>query len=289
MNSVPTRCNHAFDAGLRRWRTGTTIGRAERGLTLVELMVAMAIGLFIVLIATTIYLQGVSTVAFRFGQSENLNNSRYALSVFDTELSKAGFRRDPKQTFKDAFPAEATAHANECQFAEEQSFYVTDKKEICLRYQARDPAETDCVGTASGLDAAIIPYEAPPAGTGMFVEKYFLDNGKLMCAAADKTVAVADGVRDMVIQFGVDQRADPAASRHVDQYQTTLPNANEVIRSLRYAILLSSTAQGLSQGIESSVCQRWEDAGGAAASCDTSKGRLFQLATGTLTLRNLMP
>lgn len=41
--------------------------------------------------------------------------------------------------------------------------------------------------------------------------------------------------------------------------------------------------------MDSSVCASWESVGGAAASCDTSKGQLYQLASGSLTLRNLMP
>ena len=61
----------------------------QAGLTLVELMVALAIGLFIVLIATTIYMQGLSSLGFRMGQSENLGNSRQALAALDAEFSKA--------------------------------------------------------------------------------------------------------------------------------------------------------------------------------------------------------
>ena len=80
-------------------------------------MVAMAIGLFIVLIATTVYTQGVSNFSFRTGQSENLGNSRYALDTIEAAFTKAGYRRDPTQNMKLAFPANATAYKNGCQFA----------------------------------------------------------------------------------------------------------------------------------------------------------------------------
>lgn len=39
----------------------------------------------------------------------------------------------------------------------------------------------------------------------------------------------------------------------------------------------------------STVCERWAQLGGARARCDANAGSLLQLATGTLTLRNLMP
>ncbi len=77
MNFAPLTCNLGSEDSLNM-RNASLI---QRGFTLVELMVAMAIGLFIVLIAITIYTQGLSSVAFRMGQSENLNNSRYTIGI----------------------------------------------------------------------------------------------------------------------------------------------------------------------------------------------------------------
>lgn len=263
-----------------------------RGLTLVELMVALAIGLFLVLVATTIYIQGLSSFSFRTGQSENLGNSRQAQEVLDMALSKAGYRRNPTQALSDAFPADAAAQANGCQFTAGQALYAVDLKTLCMRFQARDAAETDCAGTAAALGGAG-PYEAPAAGMGMFSERYALANGSLVCqaggAAAAAAIPVADGVRDLRFDFGVDQQADPASVRRVDQFTSAAPAAGETIRSLRYALLLVSSGKRLTQGMSSTVCSRWADLGGALQSCDTSQGQLYQLIVGTLSLRNLMP
>lgn len=288
MNTAPSRCARGFERGAAR-RAGRRPG--TRGLGLVELMVAMAIGLFLVLVATTIYLQGLSSFNFRRGQSENLGNSRQAQEVLDAALSKAGYRRNPAQAMSEAFPADAAAQANGCRFAAGQALYAVDLKTLCLRYQARDAAETDCAGTAAALGGAAA-YEAPPAGTGLFSERYALDNGSLVCQAGSptvQTIAVADGVRDLRFDFGVDQQTDPAAVRRVDQFTSNAPAAGETIRSLRYALLLVSSGQRLTQGMSSTVCSRWTELGGALASCDTRQGPLYQLIVGTLFLRNLMP
>jgi type IV pilus assembly protein PilW len=90
-------------------------------------------------------------------------------------------------------------------------------------------------------------------------------------------------------EFGVGKGSDSFAERRVEEYKTDSLASDDVIRSLRYAILLASTAEKLTGGMDSSVCASWESVGGAAASCDTSKGQLYQLASGSLTLRNLMP
>ena len=99
----------------------------------------------------------------------------------------------------------------------------------------------------------------------------------------------AVAVSDILFEFGVGKVTDSLAERRVESFKTTVPAASEAIRSLRYSILLASTAGGLSKDMGSSVCTRWTDLGGATASCDTSKGQLYQLASGSLTLRNLMP
>ncbi|MBF5005086.1 prepilin-type N-terminal cleavage/methylation domain-containing protein [Diaphorobacter caeni] len=264
----------------------------QRGVTLVELMVSIAIGLFIVLVATTIYVRGLSTVNFRVGQSENLNNSRYALNVLDNELTKAGYRRDPTQDIAEAFPADGAANAtNACQFDVGQAIYAPDDKSLCLRYQARDDAETDCGGAAAGLGAFAGPYVPPAAGTGLFVERYTLSDGSLVCQSGQATtsaVQVADGVRDVHFEFGIDDMSDPSKGRHVSAYKTAVPASHEVIRSLRYAILMNSTGK-VTQGMASTVCSRWAEAGGTATSCNADGSQLYQLASGSLTLRNLMP
>lgn len=266
----------------------------EQGISLVELMVAVAVGLVVILIATTIYMEGARNFGFRTSQSENLGNSRYALGTLDDEFTKAGYRRDPTQPMDEAFPADASAHPNGCKFAVGQAIYAVDASTLCIRYQARDNNEKDCAGSAAGI-AGLGAYEAPPApalGAGLFVEKYFLGQGALACQAgsqAETKQEVAAGVRDVLFEFGVGKGSDSFAERRVEQFKTGTLGADDVIRSLRYAVLLASTTERVTGGMESSVCDRWERAGGARASCDTTKGQLYQLASGSLTLRNLMP
>lgn len=284
MSACPRSCGSAI---LRS-------GVAERGLSLVELMVALAVGLIVILIAATIYIEGLRNFGFRTSQSENLGNSRYALGTLDNEFTKAGYRRDPTQAMDEAFPADASAHPNGCKFAVGQAMYAIDANTLCIRYQARDNNEKDCAGSAAGI-AGLGAYEAPPApavGAGLFVEKYFLSGGALACQAgnqAEDKQEVALGVRGVVFEFGVGKGSDSFAERRVEQFKTGTLAADDVIRSLRYAVLLAGTSEKVTGGMESSVCTRWENAGGASASCDTSKGQLYQLASGSLTLRNLMP
>lgn len=292
MNSVLSRCGRGSERR-RLVRTPGLRSFLQAGVSLVEIMVAMVIGLFIVFLATTIYMQGLSSLSFRMGQSENLGNSRQALGLLDAEFSKAGYRRDPSQALLDAFPSDAMAYPNGCQFAQGQAIYAADVQTICMRFQPRDAAETDCAGTPANLGTAgpydaPVPAPAPAVGAGMFVEKYMVENGALVCKAAADTVPVVDGVRAVHFEFGVDQQTKPGAVRQVSAFISTLPASTESIRSLRYALLLQSSGK-VTQGMTSTICDRWSAIGGNAASCDASGAQLQQLAIGTLSLRNLMP
>ena len=296
MNTAPFLCNPGSEplciAGLS---SRLKSARGQRGLTLVELMVSMAIGLFVVLVVTTVFVQGLNSVSFRMGQGENLSNGRYTIGGLENALSKVGYRRSPLQDVEEAFPVDAIAAANGCQFAVGQAIYAPDTKSLCIRYQARDNADTDCAGNAANLSADTVkPYVSPVIGTGLFVEKYSLSYGSLVCAAggsatvAPTTTAIADGIKDLHFDFGVGNLNNSLGERVVKQFQTTSPVGNDLILALRYAVLLNSSSKNITQNMESTVCSRWAAAGGDSASCSNT-GQLNQLAVGYLALRNLMP
>lgn len=259
----------------------------QRGVSLVEVMVSMAIGLVIITLVSLIYFEGIRTLAFRQGQSENLGNGRYTLEALGLEFAKAGYRRDPTQLMRDAFPVEVAS--NECNFTAGQSIYVTSQGALCIRYQPRDDSEKDCAGRSGGI-SGLGPYKQashPKEGGGMFVEKYYVANDKLYCQAGNEEVEMADGVRDIHFAFGVGGSVnDPYRPREVESYKESV-GSDDAIRALRFSILLVSSNR-VTGGIESNVCSRWKEASGRE-NCDAGNGYLYQIVSSALTLRNLMP
>lgn len=63
----------------------------QRGLTLVELMVAMAVGLLLVIAMTAIFVNSSASRRELALSAEVIENGRYGLDVLDRELSKTGF------------------------------------------------------------------------------------------------------------------------------------------------------------------------------------------------------
>jgi len=264
----------------------------QRGISLIEVMVALAIGLFIILLVTVVYLTGGRHLNFRQGQGENLANSRYTLDTLSTQLVKAGYRRDPLEKWNKAFPRDSYLG---CDFAAKEVVQLLADGALCIRYQQRDEDEKNCSGTHGDI-RDLNPYEnlkklEGKEEKGMYFEKYWVTpDHRLVCNEEDNTIA--DGVQSIHFEFGIGPPLSPTDEdedhkRRVDEY-TTDPG-NQPIRSLRYAILLATSNERVSGGIESDVCARWIAAGGDGNLCDTSSGRVYQLVGSALTLRNLMP
>ncbi|WP_158291694.1 prepilin-type N-terminal cleavage/methylation domain-containing protein [Lampropedia puyangensis] len=266
--------------------------RSQKGLSLVEVMVAMAIGLFIVLLVSLVYIEGARNLSFRQGQSENLANSRYTLGSLEQHFSKAGYRRDPTLSMEKAFPA-LIDDTTDCAFARGEAINIKTDGALCIRFQPRDAIETDCSGNTDPSVSSLMPYEAPTTstvGNGVFVERFSISNHTLVCAAQSTETALAAGVQDIHFQYGTGPKVSSMAIRKISAFTTDTPSSNQVIRALKYSILLAASSSRLTGGMESTVCDRWKTVAGADnASCSADSGALYQVASGAVTLRNLMP
>ncbi|TBU78778.1 PilW family protein [Phytopseudomonas daroniae] len=268
-----------------------TPSRNQRGLSLVELMVAMAISSFLILGITQIYLDNKRNYLYQQGQGENLENGRFALMLIGERLSKAGYRRNPSLGMDIAFPARTV---DGCAFTAGQAVVRVDDATLCLRYQPRDENETNCLGnTYSGTSDLSTPYDSDTTlshfnSDDIMVEKIVLEDGALKCNNQE----LVSNIEDLYFDYGIN---DDLYALRVDSY-TANPDAGDIIRALRYSVLLAATPSNLTQGVDSKVCSNpnnddeigdWENLTGQPLDCEA--GRLYQMVSGSSTLRNLMP
>lgn len=267
-----------------------TLPLRQRGLSLVELMVAMAISSFLILGVTQIYLDNKRNYLYQQGQGENMEHGRFALIMIGERLAKAGYRRNPALPMDMAFPAETR---NNCTFAAGRAVVRMNATTVCLRYQPKDENETNCLGnTFSGSSDLSKPYDNDSAAdfntSEIMIERLTLTNGSLRCENQE----LVSNIAGLYFDYGVN--TDPYALK-VASYTTT-PGSNDIIRALRYSALLVATSNNLTQGVESKVCSNpsneddigdWEQLTGQSLTCES--GRLYQMVSGSSTLRNLMP
>ena len=137
--------------------------RHERGLTLIELMIALSIGLLIVA-AMSVLLAGSSWSRREVELSADVNeNGRYAIDVLNRELSQTGFYGSLVQptaaSVSKAIDTPATAVAAMCSttlgdWEDWLSYYVLGLRSVGEANVAGDDAS--CVARKAGTDALFV-------------------------------------------------------------------------------------------------------------------------------------
>lgn len=275
----------------------------QHGLSMIELLVALAISSFLLLGISQIYLDNKRNHLFQRSQSENLEGSRFVALILNDYLGKAGYRRAPDQLLEDAFPAKSSDADCEVFGKGEAITPTKDSLGICLRYQPLVSGERDCQGDASKAFDDTKPFKAIPATSLITLAlKYTpgteLHEGTLECknlnAAAPALVELLSGIADFRLEFGLgtkdmfEKKLTDGSDRFVEASEWSATSGP--IRAVRYSILLASREQ--QRDGESAIYVDWleqADTASKARLADGDKNRIYQVAGSTQTIRNLMP
>lgn len=246
-----------------RVASGTKPVKTQHGLTLIEIMVAMTIGLIILIGVGTVFLSSLRTYRIQEDSARLQESGRYALEAIGRSVRQAGFSNMPISG--DMFAGFAGVPVNGTNAA-------TDT--ITLQYDGL-AGDRDCEGTQLAVNAVV-------------TETYSLNaNNELVCDGIDAGNAaqpLVGNVFDMQILYGIDTNTDQS----VDQYQAAPGNWNQV-RSARVCVLVRSDNN------VNDVPQRYLNCGGAlgtagggAAFTNAAAGDnfLYRAFVATFNLRN---
>lgn len=270
---------------------------AQKGLSIIEIMVALVLSSLLILGVTQVYLDNKRSYVFQQSQSENQEGSRYTLLLLQQELAKAGYRRRPDQLPEAAFPA---SNVIGCNFSSGQTVRG-DAGQVCIRYQPSGPNELNCRGNpphnAADLDE---PYTSSPE---IIVARLYRQDDALLCdsihtnpttgAAISGTSSTANvlltGLAGLRFQFGIGSASD---ARSIHQYTDT---PTTPILAVRYTALLRSTSINQREATDvDTALAHWSSLSGTPATeltalKDDDRGQLYHVSQSTVMLRNLMP
>lgn len=275
----------------------------QRGLSMIELLVALAISSFLILGITQVYIDNKRNYVFQQSQAGNLENSRFAVLMIDELLSKAGYRRAPDQEMADAFPAPASpilsAHceAFPAEAALTKIKATGGQTGFCMRYQPAMADELTCDGIAAPLSKKVFGY--PSQAETIYVAVKFtphasdLNKGTLSCISnkGSTLVELIDGIADMKVEFGAGDLVEKklAASNPFKDAQSWTATDGPV-RAVRYSVLAAS--RNNQRDGDSNIYDKWLATASAAAKTRLAaqdKKQIFQTAVGAQAIRNLMP
>lgn len=183
--------------------------KTQRGISLVELMVSIAIGMLLLLGLGTIFFSVNQTSQLRHGLSDLQNNERMAMTFLRTSIHNAGYYPNPvSSTAATQFLTDGSS------FAAGQTLFGTGSgvggaDTLSVRFAAASGV-TSSQGCSATLNAG-----------DLYRDDFSVSGGNLICTETDKTtgsasasVTLITGLSGMQVQYGV----DPACTGSVTEY-----------------------------------------------------------------------
>lgn len=206
--------------------------RAARGFTIVEIMIALAIGMFITIAIAALFTQSRATYATTDDLARVQENLRYTYQLFTRMVHTAGYRSAPSTDAEMVWSATKIVSGTEGDPTKNEADAIT------LAFQGSsngtgEPADgsiLNCLGVpVAALELSLNTFSVGPGNNG---------SPALLC---NGTQIVAD-VENMQILYG----DDPDGDKNVDSYvPASHPGLNwNNVRSVRIAILFKSPNVG---------------------------------------------
>jgi len=188
--------------------------RRQGGLTLIELMIALVLGLIIISAVINVYVGSTRSARFSEGLRTMQENGRYGVSALQRGIRMAGFS-----------PGVQIAPFD---------FSVTPDSSFAVRMQM----PTDCNGGAAPAD-------------GIVVNTYSLnDLRQIICrgnSATATNMPLVEDVWGFRVLYGIDEDGDAFSERYVPYNATINPLE---INSVRFAMLVGSGSPIRSRDVE---------------------------------------
>ncbi len=233
-----------------------------RGFSLVELMVAMTIGLVLLLVIGTVFVSSRQTFNEQENQARLQESGRFALEVIGRSVKQAGHVEIPFSGFKAEFEGTAINGAN-------GSGSTADT--ITLQFEGT-LGDSDCETTAVTV-------------AGQVIQNHFsidATNAELQCDGNLPNVpgvpstgrALLSNVEDLQILYGIDTDANQSVDQYVD-----LPGDWEQVITARICVLVRSEKTNII------IAGNYLDCNGNSVAIPADR-RLRRPFTATFNLRN---
>ncbi|MGB5408926.1 MAG: PilW family protein [Thiogranum sp.] len=226
----------------------------QHGFSLVEILVAMAIGLLLTAGLIQILSGSKQTYRVQDNLSRLQENGRFAIVQLGNSIRMAGFKTDPTDTT--TFAAGAVTGTDT----------TGNPDQISVSFQgASDGTTIDCIGNTV------------PAST-VIVNQFSINNNNLRCVSTSGTQDLIENVEDMQITYGVDTNGSGSANYYVAA--NSVANWSQVV-SIHFSLLLRTQEDNLT-----TAAQTYQYNGTATTATDR---RLREAFSTTIALRNLLP
>ncbi|MGV6816333.1 MAG: PilW family protein [Thiotrichales bacterium] len=216
--------------------------RVQRGLSLVELMVSLVIGLLVLAAVSSVYVSGKRSYKARDGMSLLQENGRIALKRLRSGISAAGYPGyadlQPMvsgYTDLDSLPVKPDKKRPNLEPSQNNIDSEKRYDRLTLMYIPEGSAytEDDCLGNESAFERLV-------------VNSYYVSKGSLVCRGSGGTTQpLAENIVNLQFQYGLDTNGDGFVDRFSVEPETE-DEWSQVV-SVKVGLLVSSGAEILDQ------------------------------------------
>lgn len=169
------------------------IGDKQTGMSLIEVMVSLTIGLIILAALGYFFLSSTQINRTTDDVSRLQESGRNALELMGRSIRQAGYRNKIDEAFGGNNPPDP-ANPPKPVFGEYGTSGASDK--ITVKYDAQEGGDVDCTGT----DVSAMTSGKPTMVTATFA----IVDGSLTCNNGTNTVTVVDNIENMQISYVID-------------------------------------------------------------------------------------
>lgn len=205
-------------------------GRYQTGLTLLEIIIAMAIGLFLLAGLIQIFISTKQSYNVQDAVARIEENSRFALDTLSKNIRLAGYRTDPWQDVASAFPV-STLFPLVRQIISGVDG-GTQSDQINIRFRGS-------VDTAGVADGRILDCAGASVGDTSIELSFSLNGSDLTCTINGALPAeiIADNIVNMQVVYGEDSSGNGTVNKYIDA--SSISNWNNII-SVKIGLVVSS-------------------------------------------------
>ena len=206
-----------------------------RGFTLVEILVALTIGMVLTLVVAQLFLGSRRTYATTDEVSRMQENIRFSYQLLTRTIHMAGFKSSPNTKVDVVFNA-----ATPVLVGVENAAPASDS--FTVNYQGNSN------GTAAAADGSVVDCQGIPVAAGVMSTNVFTiapgANGAnaLWCSTAAGNLEVVPDVENMQVLYGIDNNTDLVVDTYLRADQ--IADMNNV-RSVRVALLFRTPVEVL--------------------------------------------
>ncbi|MCF6202164.1 MAG: PilW family protein [Methylococcaceae bacterium] len=206
----------------------------QEGMTLVEVMIAMTIGLFLIAGVIQMFVSTKLSYSVQNAVTRISENSRFSLEFLAGNMRLAGYRMLPWQdSVSDVFSETTALFPNSGQYISGTEGGLAQADQINIRFQGS-------VTSAGSADGRILDCEGASVGNTLVELSFSLSGTNLICTingASPVEVILADNVTNMQLLYGFDSDANGSVNQYVNASSVT--DWTKVL-SIKLGLVLSS-------------------------------------------------